>query len=74
MTANLDTELIDKLDERKRTRDARDSMTVSRSDVANEVVALGLVAAQLIDDHAPETHVRERRHLLRQALMDHFDE
>jgi hypothetical protein len=72
MTANLDTDLIDRLDERKRTRDARDSMTVSRSDVANEAIALGLIAAELIDDNRPEMHVRERRHLLRQALLDHF--
>jgi len=74
MTANVEAELVEQLDERKRERDARDAHTVSRSDVANEVILLGLTAAEILDEEAPEMHVRERRSVVRQAMLDLFRE
>lgn len=72
MTANVEAELVEQLDERKRELDARDAKTVSRSDVVNEVLLLGLATVDILDDEAPTMHARERKHVVRQAMLDHF--
>lgn len=74
VTVNLRDSVLEDLDDRKRTRDERSDTTISRSDVANETIALGLVAAELLDEEAPAMHDREKRSALRQALLDHFRE
>lgn len=74
MTFNLDEDVSEKIDELKHKRDSRQTSSVSRSDIANDALELGLVALELMDERAPEKHPVERRHMLQSAVLELFRE
>jgi len=69
---NLDDGLLEDLDELKREWDARETRTVSRSDVANEAVNIGLAVLEQLDERQPNLTSRQRRMIARQAILDHL--
>lgn len=75
---NVSTNDRDKLDEFKREWDQLESRNISRSDVAREVLPLGLVAWEAFmnefDTEAYRIPTRERNAMVRQALYDFFRE
>lgn len=67
---------VQRLDDMAANWDDREVQSVSRSAVAREAIELGLAALTVMDDE-PELrrlHVRERRALVRQALLDELAE
>lgn len=71
-----DEDLVDELDDLKREWDRHEAGTIHRTDVAREALAIGVEVLQH-DEFKPaggQYASQERRAIVRQALMDHFDD
>jgi len=70
---HLPDDLIADLDDLAAEWDSREATPISRSTVAREALAVGLVALEVMDDEGLESlSTRERRAIIRQAVLDHF--
>jgi len=68
----LDERSVDELDERKRERDRLGRAGASRSAVAADCIAIGLVALEIVEDEMPHAGTREQRDAVRATLQRHF--
>lgn len=71
----VDDRQLDAIEDRRVAKDPETGETEikNRSEVAREMLDLGIVAADLLDDAGIERE-HERRATLRQALIDHLQE
>ena len=71
---NLPRRTVDRMDERKRHWDRLEARNISRSDVAREVIPLGLTALELIEEeYGRGLTTKDRESLLRQALHEYIE-
>jgi len=69
----LPQDILDDLDEIKRRWDRHEARTISRSEVAREALAVGVVALdQLDDEYSRGLTSHARKATVRQALLNHF--
>lgn len=75
---NISTDSVDRMDEFMRKWDRLEDRRITRSDVAREVIPLGLeVWEALLREYGTEAYripTRERNAMVRQAMVDFFDE
>lgn len=69
----LDDDVIEQLDAIKRERDRLGREHASRSAVARDAIALGLVALEFFDDADPRAPPATKRTATKQALEQHYD-
>lgn len=70
---SLPDETVEELDEMTAEWDDRESRTIKRSEVAREALAVGLVALEELDDENPAMTTRQRKAIVRQSVLDHFE-
>lgn len=72
---SLDPETLDALDDLKREWDSREARHVSRSEVAREALALGVLALEAIDKEYDRLSwsTRDRQAIVREGLQQYFE-